>query len=141
MHKKTHFFVISLMLALVLQSCALFPFLQVDPLDGSEWELVYMRKSPPIEGRSITIAFSGGEVHGSSGCNSYFGQYEIKGDGIAFSPLAMTEMACIDPGVMEQEMEYLRLLSETAFFELRDDNLVLKQEGQEHLQFKRIPAQ
>jgi heat shock protein HslJ len=141
MSRKTHVFVISLVIALFFQACSLFPFSQMDPLDGSEWELVFMGKSVPISGRPITIAFSGGEAHGSSGCNSYFGQYEIKGDSITFSSLAMTEMACMDPGVMDQEMKYLTFLSEVVFFELRDGSLVIQQEAQDQLIFKQIPAQ
>ena len=141
MSRKTHVFVISLVIALFFQACSLFPFSQMDPLDGSEWELVFMGKSVPISGRPITIAFSGGDAHGSSGCNSYSGQYEIKSDRIAFGPLAMTEMACMDAGVMDQEMEYLTFLSEVAFFELLDGSLVLQQETQDELIFKKISAQ
>ncbi len=141
MSRKTYIFVISLVIALFFQSCALFPFSQIDPLDGSAWELVLMHESAPIAGRPITIAFNGGDAHGSSGCNSYSGQYEINGDRIAFGPLAMTEMACMDSGVMDQEMEYLSFLSEVVFFELRGESLVLQQETQDELIFKKTPAQ
>ena len=72
-----------------------------DPLDGTSWTLTAYRKTRPIPGTTITITFETGELHGSAGCNSYFGSYEVSGSTIAVSEVAMTEMACMEPeGVM-----------------------------------------
>jgi len=88
----------------------------------------------------VTIEFENGEVHGSAGCNSYFGSYEVKGNVISFGMLAMTEMACLEPeSLMEQEQAYMQLLSEVETFALEGERLMLKKAVQE--QFTFIPLQ
>jgi heat shock protein HslJ len=72
-----------------------------------------------IEGTSITATFdrSDGQVTGSSGCNTFFGRYQISGSGLRIIDLAHTEMACLSPsGIMEQEQEFLSLLASTQSF-------------------------
>jgi heat shock protein HslJ len=41
-------------------------------------------------------------VSGSDGCNQFTGSYELKGDAIAFSQLAATQMACINIGDIDR---------------------------------------
>jgi heat shock protein HslJ len=107
-----------------------------DPLRSTSWELMAYRKSRPIEGTTITAVFEEGQVRGSSGCNTYFGSYEVSGDSITVGPLAMTEMACLEPeGAMEQEMYYLEFLMEGQTFRLSDDRLEIFRSDGEALTF------
>ncbi|MCD4671267.1 MAG: META domain-containing protein [Anaerolineaceae bacterium] len=100
--------------------------------------MLYIRKSVPLEGNTFTIEFENGEVHGHSGCNSYFGEYKVKGNEISFGMLAATEMACMDPeGIMQQEQEYLAFLSEVVSFSVEGEQLILKKEAQDQLTFQK----
>ena len=125
-------------LGMIATSCAALNPAGENKLNGTEWQLIYIRKSAPIAGRAITISFENGQVHGSSGCNSYFGEYKINGNEISFGPLASTEMACMDPeGIMNQEQEYLTFLSEVVTFSVEGDQLFLKKEVQDQLTFQK----
>lgn len=72
-----------------------------------------------IEGTEITATLnkSDGQISGSAGCNIYGGRYQITGSMISISEIYSTEMACISPeGVMEQEQEFLSLLTNAESF-------------------------
>lgn len=87
--------------------------------DGEEWY-------PLLEGGTITALFDGGEVSGSSGCNTYRGSYELDGEDITIGPLAVTEMACDEPsGVMEQESGYLETLQSAASYRVVGGMMVI----------------
>jgi len=130
--------VIVLFMMLLMAACNVMPNAGSDPLDGTEWELLYIRKSTPIHGSTLTIAFKDGEVNGTAGCNRYFGNYQINGDRITFGMLAWTEMACMQPeGIMEQEQAYMAFLSEVVRFKIEDGQLVLAKAAQEQLLFYR----
>jgi heat shock protein HslJ len=78
---------------------------------------------------AITATFDGGkgEVRGSSGCNTYFGAYEVNGDKLSVAEVAATERGCLSPpGVMEQEQEYLSLLAVAESFQADDTSLTIK---------------
>ncbi|MCO4321052.1 META domain-containing protein [Aliidiomarina quisquiliarum] len=71
-------------------------------LRGVEW---YIQE---INGNKIdmkTVRFSflpNGEVTGFAGCNNFFGQYQLTGEGIKFSQFGATRMAC-EPKRMDIE--------------------------------------
>ena len=103
-----------------------------DPLAGTSWTLFAYRKTKPISGTTITASFEDGQVRGSAGCNSYGGSYRVSGETIAVGPLAITEMACMDPeGVMEQEQTVMELLHDAQTFRLADGQLqILRSDGE-----------
>lgn len=72
-----------------------------------------------LPGTEITTTFdsTNSKFSGSSGCNSYGGVYQIRGSQISFSDIYVTAMACIKPGVMEQEQKYLSLLKDAQTLE------------------------
>ena len=95
-----------------------------DPLDGTSWVLMAYRKTRPISGTTITATFEDGRVHGSAGCNSYSGSYQVSGDTITVGAVAITEMACLEPeGVMEQELLFVEFLTDAQTFRLADEQL------------------
>lgn len=82
-------------------------------LTGQTWVLVGMGDvNNPIvveEGTLVTAIFGeDGTLSGSSGCNSYSGEYQLTGDQLSVGPLASTMMAC-ESG-MDQEARYLAAL-------------------------------
>jgi heat shock protein HslJ len=97
-------------------------------LDGTAWELTSMGGAPLVPGSRITMAFEGGEVDGSAGCNHYFGTYTLSGGGgFQFSDWAISEMGCLTPeGVMGQETTYMSYLSTACRVVLGGDELKLQ---------------
>lgn len=68
----------------------------------------------------------GAGVGGTTGCNSYFGTITSgPGSTISFGGIGMTEMACLDEGVMDQEHRFAVALSRIDRFALGDGTLVL----------------
>ena len=62
-------------------------------------------------------------ISGNGGCNSFFGNYEIKEQGrITFTQIGATEMACDN---MEVEMQLFQVLNSTDNYYLQGDTLVL----------------
>jgi heat shock protein HslJ len=81
-----------------------------------------------IDGTEITATFNSynNQVGGSSGCNIYGGEYQLIGNTLSISEIYYTEMACISPeGVMEQEQEFLTMLSNAESFQAEDDTLII----------------
>jgi heat shock protein HslJ len=76
-----------------------------------------MQKDPHIIFKS-----EGNRVNGYTGCNSFFGSYEIqKGNILRSSNVAMTRMACID----ETETGFVRVLNTADSYLVKDDTLFL----------------
>jgi len=100
-------------------------------LEGTAWDLVSYQSvngsmTGIIPGTWVTAAFSaGGKLGGSAGCNHYFGEYTADGSSLAVGQVGMTLMACLDPGVMDQESRYLSLLGSAARFRIDGDRLSL----------------
>ena len=91
---------------------------EIEPsLKGTSWVLEAYGEpgnlTPALAGTDVTLEFLAIELNGNAGCNSYFGSYTSKTDGsLEVNDLANTEMACMEPGVMDQETEYLTTLRE-----------------------------
>lgn len=91
------------------------------PLKDTSWVLeAYGEQGtliPALASTDVTLEFGAGGLNGNAGCNSYFGSYTSKTDGsLEVSDLANTEMACMEPGVMEQEEKYLATLRQAGSY-------------------------
>jgi heat shock protein HslJ len=107
-----------------------------DSLNGTSWKFYAYRKSRPIEGSTLTISFEDGQIHGSAGCNSYGGSYEVDGGKITISEIFSTLMACPEPeGLMEQETMFLQFLGNAQRFETVDGQLQIFWSDHEALTF------
>lgn len=108
-------------------------------LDGTSWVLQTMDGQAPLEGTTITAEFADREISGTSGCNSYFGDYTLDGKTIELGMIGATEMACMEPeGVMEQETTYLETLRSVKEVELTGDQLeMVDDSGDVVLRFER----
>jgi len=112
-------------------------------IDGEEIQI--------IDNSGISIQFDEENLLGSSGCNTYFGDYDISGEyqifaksdpdqdeeqigiggTISLDSIASTEMACVKPGIMEQESQFLSVLNEVTEFEATELTLKLFNEDQQ----------
>lgn len=106
-------------------------------LDGTSWVLTAFNKNRPLVGREPTILFKDGQASGTTGCNSYGGGYQLKGDLISFDAMVMTEMWCED--VAEQESAYLQLLGQAERYAVVDGVLTIFCGPQQTLTF--VPAE
>jgi len=105
-------------------------------LDGSAWELIELDGTPTIAGTTLTIAFAEASAGGAAGCNTYGASYRLKDDAITFSEIASTLMACMEPGVMEQESAFLAFLQDARSFAVKDGFLYIYNEAGSALMFK-----
>ncbi len=61
----------------------------------------------------------------SDGCNSYSAQYQVKENLLSFGEINRTLMACEQPGIGQQEQDYLQALESAGRFELAGDHLTI----------------
>ena len=99
-------------------------------LTGTEWQLVSLgpagSEADVVPGTTVTLKFGeDGRASGSTGCNSYGGTYEVRGDSISFGRLVSTRRACLDQNANQQEQRFLSSLEAANRFRLSSDRLTL----------------
>jgi heat shock protein HslJ len=110
-------------------------------LAGTEWRLVSFGPSGSeaslVAGTTITLKFGeDGRASGSSGCNSYGGTYQVRGDNISFGRLISTKRACLDQNANQQESRFLSALEAANRFRLTSNRLtILSDRGRNALNF------
>ncbi|TVP52537.1 MAG: META domain-containing protein [Halomonadaceae bacterium] len=94
-------------------------------LQGVEWQ-VQQLGGQPVQDLGLTLQFTPeGRVSGHSGCNRFFGQYQLTGEGLTIGSLGSTKMAC--PGdPMTVEAHFLEQLQQVTLFDLKTDNNLQK---------------
>ncbi|MGZ4936305.1 MAG: META domain-containing protein [Halobacteriota archaeon] len=116
------------------------------PFEGTAWTLTSLLTEEGttnvLPNTTITAAFNNGNATGSSGCNRYFGHYDLSGqNNITFTSLGSTVMYCDTPGVMTQETTYMALLQNTTTYTMSADTLsLLNGVGQVQLRFSPVNA-
>jgi heat shock protein HslJ len=65
---------------------------------------------PLVPGSNPSVTFSGTDVNGTTGCNSFFGTFSVDGDSISFDQLGQTEMGC-DERRSTQEQQIMAVLA------------------------------
>ncbi|RUO63146.1 META domain-containing protein [Pseudidiomarina insulisalsae] len=88
-------------------------------ISGASWQL-HTTGIEFSEAPSLTF-HSDQRVSGFAGCNYLTGSYQLSGEGIRFSPLAVTKRMC-GPQVMAFENEFLRQLSQASGLKVFPDN-------------------
>jgi heat shock protein HslJ len=85
--------------------------------------------NPVAPGSQASITFNAdGTITGTSGCNSFGGEYEVDGDQITFKGLVSTLMACEEP-LMTQEGTVFKVLDGTASYKIDGDTLTITNAG------------
>jgi heat shock protein HslJ len=84
-------------------------------LQGVNWNVTAFNNGrqavvSPLMGTTLTMTFDKGQVHGSSGCNTYRAAYTSEGNRLSIGPAVTTRKACPAEGVMRQEREFLAAL-------------------------------
>ncbi|MDN5786158.1 META domain-containing protein [Pseudorhodobacter sp.] len=91
---------------------------------GGEWRVSQINGAAVPAGVEVTLAISGNQVSGSSGCNRYNGGVTQDGQAVKFGPAAMTRMACA-PAAMAVEAEFGKALDQISRFDVIDGTLQL----------------
>ena len=91
-------------------------------LDEVKWELETLNgKEVKLSGSDnvIFIEFDSSEkrVSGRATCNRFFGNYEIDGEKIDFSPMGATRMSCPD---LNKETEFFKMLDTVDTYSIKD---------------------
>ena len=107
---------------------------------GPTWQLVTLGNDAPDAEATITFG-DDGRVFGTTGCNRYFGSYELASDGaLALSQVGSTRMAC-PPAEMAQEARFLDALNGAERVAVTGDRLVLASSGGPQLTFQAMPSE
>jgi heat shock protein HslJ len=86
-----------------------------------------------------TIAFDGRNVSGSTGCNTFNGDYTATSDTIRFGPLATTRAACTSDALFAQETAILlSLLGEVDFTIIGNELRINTEAGRRALVYRNI---
>lgn len=110
-------------------------------LTGTDWLLVSFGPSGAeaslVAGTTVTLRFGQeGRASGSTGCNSYSGTYQVRGDNISFGRLISTKRACLDQNANQQEQRFLSALEAANRFRLSSNRLtILSERGRNALNF------
>jgi heat shock protein HslJ len=110
-------------------------------LAGTDWRLVSLgpsgNEADVLAGTTVTLKFGeDGRAGGSTGCNTYGGTYEVRGDTISFGRLVSTRRACLDQNANEQEHRFLAALEAAQRFRLSSNRLtILSERGRTVLNF------
>lgn len=99
-----------------------------------EWDVTSLYTgnaiSSPVEGSTLTLAFTATEASGDGGCNTFSGNYSVSGtDAITIGPLASTLRACADPALDTQEQQYLTALGLAETYQVTGNQLTLFRAG------------
>ncbi len=98
------------------------------PLEKTEWKLVWLGRTKieagtPQQMPYIQLDPEGHRVSGSGGCNRLAGGYELSGDHLKFTQMAMTRMACIHGG--DTEANFSKALDQVTTWKIEGERLLL----------------
>jgi heat shock protein HslJ len=81
-----------------------------------------------VVGSKLSADFSiDGKLTGFAGCNKYTTAYETAGKNITIGTIASTRKVCSEPaGVMEQEIQFFKVLESAASYHFEGDQLKLR---------------
>lgn len=110
---------------------ALSPDLRPSPssggsLTGTEWILTEIDGEPPLGEVEITLIVDDSTAGGNSGCNYYGGTPQVTAGTFRLEDLVATARACEDARLMDQESEYLAILSRTSAWGVEGGELTLE---------------
>ena len=110
-------------------------------LSGTRWVAtqMFLGGAPVafVPNAEPTVDFNddGRSFGGSTGCNSFFGEYQIGGGTIAFGGMGQTEMACEEP-LMTQEFNVMSVFADAEIYTIENGILTIGQLGGSALQFE-----
>ena len=98
------------------------------PLEKTEWKLTWLgttkiESGTPQLAPYIQLDPESHRVSGSGGCNRLMGGYELEGDHLKFTQMAMSRMACIDGG--DTESKFAKVLDQVTSWKMEKGKLLV----------------
>jgi heat shock protein HslJ len=124
-------FVLLLALALVATACGSGGSGGGGDIAETAWTLTTLEGEAPVGDAPLTIVFgpsdetTPGDAFGSTGCNSFNGQYSTDAGTISMGPFITTLAGCVKPPIQAQEGTYLLTLETAASYGVSGDTLEL----------------
>lgn len=105
-------------------------FVPVAQAQTGDWRLVSLGPAGAevdvVPGTTVTLKLGeDGRANGSTGCNSYGGTYQVRGETISFSRIVSTRRACLDQNANQQEHRFLTALESANRFRLASNRLTI----------------
>jgi heat shock protein HslJ len=98
------------------------------PLAGVRWNLVELNGGEiELDGETpfLQLDQESHGISGSTGCNRFFGKYELAARAIEFTGIGMTKRACLDPVRQRIETSLAQGLSKVTRYQIKRDELQL----------------
>lgn len=121
-----------LALLLLITACQRDETLAAYGAEGT-WQLTHMNDQPFAASATITFA-EDGQVNGFAPCNSYGAQQTAPYPWFTLGPIRATRRACAD---LQAEQAYFATLTKMTLSEVSGDVLILSNDNDETLQFKK----
>jgi heat shock protein HslJ len=104
-----------------------------EPLEKTEWKLTWLSGTKidlgtPQQVPYIQLDAETHRVSGSSGCNRMMGGYELAGDHLKFTQMAMTRMMCLHGA--DTETNFAKALDQVTSWKIVGDKLLLMDTNQ-----------
>jgi heat shock protein HslJ len=105
---------------------------QSTELAGTSWTVTGFNNGKQavvsvLNGTTLSMEFAGGQLGGSTGCNSFDTTYQVSGDSLTIASAAATAKLCPEPaGVMDQEAQFLQALATAATYRVEGDTLEIR---------------
>ena len=110
-------------------------------LAGSEWRPLQVGDLMAPDETDAFVQFKGeGDLSGFSGCNRFFGSWQIDGDTIVMGPIGSTRMACPEPLMGFESALFEALDASRTFHRDGTDLTLLDDEGTELARFAQTDA-
>lgn len=102
-------------------------------LDGN-WQVVSIgddqgKLQATVGEKKTSLTFAKGDVSGSAGCNSIHGTMTQTDTTVAWRNVGITEMACPDKAIMQQEGAYWHAINASATFKIIDGTLEFRNQA------------
>jgi len=136
MNNKIRFLSVTLIFVFILAACGKTGGSAAD-LKSNSWLLTSLNGTPVVSGSTVTLTFDKKSLGGSGGCNSYGGDYTLRGTKLSMENIYSTEMYCEASGMMDQEAQYFELLSKAESFSISGDVLTLSTSSGDTLVFEK----
>jgi putative lipoprotein len=81
-----------------LGACAMAPH-GASSLDGTRWQVTAINGHATPRTTQYRVEIAKGRIGGRFGCNSFGGDYRVRGNVLIAGQVAATEMACPDPNM------------------------------------------
>ena len=107
-------------------------------LEGTQWRLSDLGGRKALDGTNMRFDANNVEARGNTGCNAFFGRYELDGGRLRFGPIAATRRAC-GGDVDQQESAFLKALGDTRTWRIAGNTLILRGNAGDLARFAGLP--